>query len=145
MAMPSRREWSLTRVIRSAILPRRLFISISYDIWSKVSKLPVVQRSSSLLQSHNLLNTAAKLSYSGHGHCEGKPGHGSACTTTKVIGMRRPIHYDFKRHRKLRSHHQSSSCIFVSGGLRSYLVKCMLGFTPFLKLKSLGEKEEIDA
>lgn len=72
-------------------------------------------------------------------------GHGSVCTTTKVIGMCRPIHYDFKRHRKLSSHHQSSSCIFVSGGLRSYLVKCMLGFTPFLKLKSLGEKEEIDA
>lgn len=71
-------------------------------------------------------------------------GHGSVCTTTKVTGMRRPIHYDLKRHRKLRSHHQSSSCIFVSGRLRSYLAKCMLGFTPFLKFKSLGEKEEID-
>lgn len=68
-------------------------------------------------------------------------GHGSVCTTTKVIGMCRPIHKDSKRHRKLRSHHQSSSCIFVLGALlRSYLVKCMLGFTPFLKLKSLGDK-----
>lgn len=32
----------------------------------------------------------------------------------------------------------------VQAALRSYLVKCRLEFTPFLKLKSLGEKEEID-
>lgn len=68
---------SLTRVIRNpnlgAFLPSRLFISISYDIWSKVSKLPAVQKNSSLLQLHDLLDTAAKLSYSWHDHCEGKP------------------------------------------------------------------------
>lgn len=52
--------------------------------------------------------------------------------------MHRPLHYDLKDMGSLD--HMTK----VQAALRSYLVKCMLGFTPFPKLKSLGEKEETD-
>lgn len=115
--------------------PCRLLASIPYAIGRKVSQLPAVQQRSSLLQLHNLLSTAAKPSCRGHGRCEGMPqGHSSVCTTTKVIGMHRPVHYELKDTGSLD--HMTKVQAAYLFRVRWGLVKFMFGFTPFLKLKS---------
>lgn len=124
-------------------LPCRLSVSIPYAVGREVSQLPAVQQRSSVLQLHDLLTSAAEPSCRGHGRREGTPqGHSSVCTTAKVIGRHRPVHCELKDTGSLD--HMTKVQAAYLFRVRWGLVKCMLGFTPFLKLKSLGEKEEID-
>lgn len=93
-------------------LPCRLLVTIPYALEGKSASSQLPNRGVHLHSWAIYLALQQSLPAE-HGLCAGTPGgHSSVCTTVKVIGMHRPVHYDLKDIGSL-TWDQSSSCVEV--------------------------------